>query len=369
MFQNIFAQQYGSFKDSRDGKVYKTVKIGDQVWMAENLNTDRFRNGDLILEAKTNEDWENACKNKQPAWCYYENNPNNEERFGKLYNWYAIVDSRGLSPEGWHLGSEKEKNELIVRQKESGEYMKVTFEFNYPQSIASLCWYKIDSFFIKALNNAIAKKYSTEQNFIVLFLSELESIVPITKFYNYFSLHNLNGFKNNKTKAEVKNFLNSYIEKQFEIACINKRKELEELRVEIFETQTYKHQGLLALFLKPESKFIWRKNSAGELSEPFKIVQEQSCFNFEQSFMYKDFGYRNLRGQFSGMENLWWFYIDMYEEAVTPGNFAERKEKTTKTFIGKGPSILSNNYCVLSSESNFSGPGYIAASVRFIKDQ
>jgi uncharacterized protein (TIGR02145 family) len=369
MFQNIFAQQYGSFKDSRDGKVYKTVKIGDQIWMAENLNAERFRNGDIIPEAKTNEVWENACKNKQPAWCYYENNPNNEERFGKLYNWYAIIDSRGLSPEGWHLGSEKEKNELIVRQKESGEYMKVTFEFNYPQSIASLCWSKIDSFFIKALNNAIARKYNTDQNFIVLFLGELESIVPITKFYNYFSLHNLKGFKYNETKAEVKNFLNSYIEKQFEIACFNKCKELEELGVEIFEIQTYKHQGLLNIFLKPESKFIWRKNSAGELSEPFKIVQEQSCFNFEQSFRYKNFGYRNFRGQFSGMENLWWFYIDMYEETVGPDGFDQRKEKTTRRFIGKGPSVLSNNYCVLSSESIFSGAGYIAASVRFIKDQ
>jgi len=62
-----FAQQYGSFKDTRDGRAYKTVKIGEQVWMAENINTDRFRNGDIIPEAKTKEEWIKAGENRQPG--------------------------------------------------------------------------------------------------------------------------------------------------------------------------------------------------------------------------------------------------------------------------------------------------------------
>lgn len=62
------------------------VTIGNQVWMAENLNVDKFRNGDPIPEAKSNEEWEAAGVNKQPAWCYYDNDSANGAKYGKLYN-------------------------------------------------------------------------------------------------------------------------------------------------------------------------------------------------------------------------------------------------------------------------------------------
>jgi uncharacterized protein (TIGR02145 family) len=107
-----FAQQYGSFKDARDGKVYKTVKIGEQIWMAKNLNVEKFRNGDPILEAKTNDEWKTAAENKQPAWCYYENDPANGAKYGKLYNWYAVSDSRGIAPVGYHIPSYAEWTKL-----------------------------------------------------------------------------------------------------------------------------------------------------------------------------------------------------------------------------------------------------------------
>jgi uncharacterized protein (TIGR02145 family) len=81
----------------------QTVTIGTQVWMTKNLDVSKFRNGDPIPEAKTTEEWENAGKNKQPAWCYYDNNPKNAEKYGKLYNWYAVNDARELAPEGWHV--------------------------------------------------------------------------------------------------------------------------------------------------------------------------------------------------------------------------------------------------------------------------
>ena len=86
----------------------QSVTIGKQVWMTKNLDVGTFRNGYPIPEAKTNEEWVNAGLNKQPAWCYYQNDPTNGEKYGKLYNWYAVNDSRGLTPEGWHIPSENE---------------------------------------------------------------------------------------------------------------------------------------------------------------------------------------------------------------------------------------------------------------------
>ena len=83
-----------------------SVKIGSQVWATENLNVDRFRNGDPIPQAKTAEEWQNAGNNQQPAWCYYNNDPKNGESYGKLYNWYAVNDRRGLAPQGWHIPSD-----------------------------------------------------------------------------------------------------------------------------------------------------------------------------------------------------------------------------------------------------------------------
>ena len=91
-----------------DNKVYKSVRIGKQEWMVKNLNVEQFRNGDIIPEAKTNEEWKKAGRNKQPAWCYYTNNSSNGEKYGKLYNFYAVIDSRGLAPNGWHVPTDAE---------------------------------------------------------------------------------------------------------------------------------------------------------------------------------------------------------------------------------------------------------------------
>jgi uncharacterized protein (TIGR02145 family) len=87
---------------------YNSVKIGNQVWMTENLNVDRFRNGDPIYEAKTVEEWINAGKEKKPAWCHFNNDPKNTKKYGKLYNWYAVNDPRGLAPVGWYIPTEED---------------------------------------------------------------------------------------------------------------------------------------------------------------------------------------------------------------------------------------------------------------------
>ncbi len=91
-----------------------SIKIGSQVWQVYNLNTTEFRNGRLIKEAKSEEEWEDAENNKTPAWCYYNFNPANGEKYGKLYNWFAINDSQGLAPVGWHIPNQKEWENLII---------------------------------------------------------------------------------------------------------------------------------------------------------------------------------------------------------------------------------------------------------------
>jgi uncharacterized protein (TIGR02145 family) len=86
-----------------DGNKYSIVKIGNQEWLTSNLNTAFFNNGDFIPEVQSDDEWNKAGKNKQPACCHYQNDPANGIKYGKLYNWYAVDDSRGLAPIGWHI--------------------------------------------------------------------------------------------------------------------------------------------------------------------------------------------------------------------------------------------------------------------------
>ncbi len=105
----------------------QTVSIGSQVWMTKNLDVSTFRNGDSIHEAKSDQEWLKAGENKQPAWCYYENNPANGVKYGKLYNWFAVTDPRGLAPVGYHIPSDKEWTVLtdyLGGEEKAGNKMK-----------------------------------------------------------------------------------------------------------------------------------------------------------------------------------------------------------------------------------------------------
>ena len=84
------------------------IKIGTQTWTTKNLDVSKFRNGEAIPLAKTNAEWELAGQNKQPAWCYYENKGENGTTYGKLYNWFAVNDPRGLAPSGYHIPTDAE---------------------------------------------------------------------------------------------------------------------------------------------------------------------------------------------------------------------------------------------------------------------
>lgn len=95
-----------------NGNEYKTVKIGDQVWMAENLRTTKFRNGDMISNVEVDSLWINY---EGSAYCYYENTVDSAmiNFQGCLYNLSTVHDSRDICPIGWHIPDTTEWNELI----------------------------------------------------------------------------------------------------------------------------------------------------------------------------------------------------------------------------------------------------------------
>lgn len=101
------------------------VKIGNQIWMLKNLDVQHFKNGDLILECKTAEEWKKASENKTPAWCYYDFAVFNGKKYGKLYNWYAVNDKRGLAPDGWYVPLKEEWEILINYLGESDASFKL----------------------------------------------------------------------------------------------------------------------------------------------------------------------------------------------------------------------------------------------------
>jgi uncharacterized protein (TIGR02145 family) len=88
-----------------DGNDYKTVIIGQKCFLRENLRTARFRNGDAISNVQGDEEWRTA---NSPAWVNYQNNPAYDKVYGKLYNWHAVNDERGLCPQGWRVTSRED---------------------------------------------------------------------------------------------------------------------------------------------------------------------------------------------------------------------------------------------------------------------
>lgn len=100
------------FTDSRDDEEYRVVKIGNQIWMAENLNTTEYQNGDLIMDGSSVGDY--SAETQPKYWFAYDDNLSNVEKYGRLYTWYAATDSRKVCPDGWHIPSDTEWNILHV---------------------------------------------------------------------------------------------------------------------------------------------------------------------------------------------------------------------------------------------------------------
>jgi uncharacterized protein (TIGR02145 family) len=122
-----------------DGNIYETVKIGTQIWMAENLKTSHYRNGSAIKEIEDNTTWANIEKAgaSTPGWCYYNGTAINNPTYGKLYNWYAVNDSRHLCPTGWHVPTDVEFQLLsndLGGDEVAGGKMKATTLWTAPNT-------------------------------------------------------------------------------------------------------------------------------------------------------------------------------------------------------------------------------------------
>lgn len=100
----------GSTVTDIDGNVYPTIVTNcGQAWMQKNLNVSHYRNGDIIPQVTDPTQWYDLTTG---AWCYYNNDPAMGVIYGKLYNWYAVNDSRGLAPTGYHVPSDTEWTSL-----------------------------------------------------------------------------------------------------------------------------------------------------------------------------------------------------------------------------------------------------------------
>lgn len=100
---------YGTMTD-QSGNTYKTITIGSQTWMAENLRTTKYRNGNPIPNVPDNNTWASLSTG---AYCDINNESSNSKVYGRLYNYYTILDNRNIAPAGWHVATQAEWNTLI----------------------------------------------------------------------------------------------------------------------------------------------------------------------------------------------------------------------------------------------------------------
>lgn len=136
--ENVIGKSYGAVTEFEtdpipktvtdfEGNIYNTVRIGDQVWTVENLKVSRYNNGDLINELESDYLWE-YC-NSTGGYCYLNNDEENNELYGKLYNYYTLIDSRGICPDGWRLPKVEDFNTLVETVDYQGKTLKSDEEY------------------------------------------------------------------------------------------------------------------------------------------------------------------------------------------------------------------------------------------------
>jgi uncharacterized protein (TIGR02145 family) len=127
---------FGTMSDI-EGHIYQTVLIGSQFWMAENLRSATYANGEPIANVTDIAAWMQLSSG---AWCHYDNNTANDAIYGKLYNWYTTVDPRSLCPAGWHVPTDAEwtvLTEYLGGESVAGGKMKSTTGWDAPNVAAT----------------------------------------------------------------------------------------------------------------------------------------------------------------------------------------------------------------------------------------
>ena len=94
-----------------DGNEYNVIKIGDLYWTVENLKTTKFNDGTDIKLITDNEEWDDGWENNMPAYCYYDNDLDNKNKYGALYNFH-VVNTGKLAPEGWRVPTDDDWTNL-----------------------------------------------------------------------------------------------------------------------------------------------------------------------------------------------------------------------------------------------------------------
>ncbi len=122
----------------QDGNQYKTIKIGTQVWMAENLKVTHFRNGDPIPYISEDQEWQALVSSGCSA---YDNEKTNIDKHGLLYNWFAANDPRGFAPEGWRVPTLEDWNILLEtlggRRQAGGKLKSTSGDWQIPNNFAT----------------------------------------------------------------------------------------------------------------------------------------------------------------------------------------------------------------------------------------
>jgi hypothetical protein len=116
------------------GNQYTTITINGKEWFKENLKTTKYANGDSIENVPTAGDWGLRTSG---AWAYYNNDLNNDSSLGKLYNWYAVTDVKGLCPTGWHVATDADWTSLTANygtDANAGNELKATTLWTAPNS-------------------------------------------------------------------------------------------------------------------------------------------------------------------------------------------------------------------------------------------
>lgn len=124
-------------KDDDGNAAIEVVTIDSQVWMKKNLDVTAYRNGDPIPQVSNPSEFANLTTG---AWCYYDSEAANGKTYGKLYNWYAVNDPRGLAPAGWHIPNDDEWNILITflgGEAVAGGKIKSTTSWEAPNTNAT----------------------------------------------------------------------------------------------------------------------------------------------------------------------------------------------------------------------------------------